>query len=64
VNIDPVHWFLSSQSDTRSSLYLEDAAKEFQVQGLELDWTKSHVGRRLTFEWERLELSQFSWRPK
>jgi len=39
VNIDPVHWFLSSQSDTRSSLYLEDAATEFQVQGLELDWT-------------------------
>jgi len=64
VNIDPVHWFLSSQSDTRSSLYLEDAATEFQVQGLELDWTKSHVGRRLTLEWERLELSQFSRGPK
>ena len=39
VNIDPVHWFLSSAKDTRSSLYLEDAATEFQVQGLELDWT-------------------------
>jgi len=25
-------------SGTRSSLYLEDAATEFQVQGLELDW--------------------------
>jgi len=64
VNIDPVHWFLSPPRDTRSSLYLEDAATEFQVQGLELDWTKSHVGRRLTLEWERLELSQFSWGPK
>ena len=64
VNIDPVHWFLSPPRDTRSSLYLEDAATEFQVQGLELDWTKSHVGRRLTLEWERLELSQFSWSPK
>ena len=52
VNIDPVHWFLSPPRDTRSSLYLEDAATEFQVQGLELDWTKSHVGRRLTLEWE------------
>ncbi len=60
VNIDPVHWFLSPPCDTRSSLYLEDAATEFQVQGLELDWTKSHVGRRLTLAWERLELSQFS----
>ena len=39
VNIDPVHWFLSPAKDTRSSLYLEDAATEFQVQGLELDWT-------------------------
>lgn len=39
VSIDPVHWFLGSPQDTRSSLYLEDAATEFQVQGLELDWT-------------------------
>ena len=39
VDIDPVHWFLSPAKDTRSSLYLEDAATEFQVQGLELDWT-------------------------
>jgi hypothetical protein len=39
VQIDPVHWFLNSAGDTRSSMYLEDAATEFQVQGLELDWT-------------------------
>ena len=39
VNIDPVHWFLNGKEDTRSSYYLEDAATEFQVQGLELDWT-------------------------
>ena len=38
VNIDPVHWFLHSQDDVRSSYHLEDAATEFQVQGLELDW--------------------------
>ena len=38
VNIDPVHWFLNGKDDTRSSYYLEDAATEFQVQGLELDW--------------------------
>ncbi|MBK8974903.1 MAG: DUF2075 domain-containing protein [Planctomycetes bacterium] len=36
--IDPVHWFLGPREDTRSSFYLEDAATEFQVQGLELDW--------------------------
>lgn len=36
--IDPIHWFLNDRDDTRSSWYLEDAATEFQVQGLELDW--------------------------
>jgi hypothetical protein len=39
VDVDPVHWFLDDKDDTRSSYYLEDAATEFQVQGLELDWT-------------------------
>lgn len=38
VDVNPVHWFLADKSDTRSSYYLEDAATEFQVQGLELDW--------------------------
>ena len=38
VNVDPVQWFLNDRRDTRSSFYLEDAATEFQVQGLELDW--------------------------
>lgn len=36
--VDPVHWFLKDRDDVRSSYYLEDAATEFQVQGLELDW--------------------------
>jgi hypothetical protein len=38
VDVDPVHWFLNDRTDTRSSFYLEDAATEFQIQGLELDW--------------------------
>lgn len=33
-----VHWFLEDKTDTRSSNYLEDAATEIQVQGLELDY--------------------------
>ncbi|MBL8329948.1 MAG: DUF2075 domain-containing protein [Rubrivivax sp.] len=37
--IDPCVWFLNPESDVRSSCYLEDAASEFDVQGLELDWT-------------------------
>ncbi|MCB9840681.1 MAG: DUF2075 domain-containing protein [Phycisphaeraceae bacterium] len=36
--LDPVDWFLKPGTDVRSSLYLEDAATEFDVQGLELDW--------------------------
>jgi hypothetical protein len=38
VEVDPVHYFLNDRDDVRSSYYLEDAATEFQVQGLELDW--------------------------
>jgi hypothetical protein len=38
VSVDPIHWFLADRHDTRSSYYLEDAATEFQIQGLELDW--------------------------
>lgn len=37
--VDPVQWFLNEPDDTRSSYYMEDPATEFQVQGLELDWT-------------------------
>lgn len=33
-----VHWFLEDKSDVRSSNYLEEAATEIQVQGLELDF--------------------------
>jgi len=32
-------WFLKEKNDLRSCFALEDAATEFQVQGLELDWT-------------------------
>ncbi|MGV3710377.1 MAG: DUF2075 domain-containing protein [Gemmatimonas sp.] len=38
VNVDPVKYFLAGPQDTRSSYYMEDAATEFQTQGLELDW--------------------------
>lgn len=35
---DVEHWFLDDKEDLRSSLFLEDVATEFDVQGLELDW--------------------------
>jgi hypothetical protein len=39
VSPDPTHWFLDPSDDPRSSFYLEEAATEFQIQGLELDWS-------------------------
>jgi hypothetical protein len=36
--MDPIHWFLDSKKDVRSSYYLESMATEFDIQGLELDW--------------------------
>lgn len=37
--IDPVIWFLNDENDVRSSYYLEDVATEFDIQGLEVDFT-------------------------
>lgn len=39
VEIDPKTWFLNGRDDVRSASFLEDAATEFDIQGLELDWT-------------------------
>lgn len=37
--ISPADWFLNNQDDVRSSYYLEDIATEFDIQGLEIDYT-------------------------
>lgn len=31
-------WFLADKQDVRSSIFMEDVATEFDIQGLELDW--------------------------
>ncbi len=38
-NIEVEHWFLDDRQDVRSSYALEGVATEFDIQGLELDWT-------------------------
>ena len=71
VVVDPVHWFLNDRNDTRSSFYLEDCATEFQVQGLELDWTcvtwdgdLRYVGHRWSYHdfrgnrWEKVKAEE------
>ncbi len=65
VAIDPIHWFLDGKDDTRSSFYLEDVATEFQVQGLELDWTAVIWDGDLRFTdagWGHHEFSGSRWR--
>lgn len=37
--IDSKQWFLNDDEDVRSSYYLEDVATEFDIQGLELDYS-------------------------
>ena len=37
--IEPKTWFLNKKDDVRSAGFLEDVATEFDIQGLELDWT-------------------------
>lgn len=64
VDVNPVHWFLEAKADTRSSYYLEDAATEFQIQGLELDWigvTWDADLRRASDGWRFHEFRGKSW---
>ena len=37
--IEPANWFLNGKDDVRSSYYLEEIATEFDIQGLEIDFT-------------------------
>lgn len=37
--IEPENWFLNGKDDVRSSYYLEEIATEFDIQGLEIDFT-------------------------
>ncbi len=38
-DFDAPNWFLNPKDDVRSSYFLEIPATEFDIQGLELDWT-------------------------
>lgn len=37
--IEATNWFLNGKNDVRTSFHLEETATEFDIQGLELDWT-------------------------
>ncbi|EEE43065.2 DUF2075 domain-containing protein [Roseibium alexandrii] len=62
--IDPANWFLNNRDDIRSSFYLEDVATEFDIQGLELDWTCMCWDadyRREADEWRHYSFKGTKW---
>jgi hypothetical protein len=62
--IEPAKWFLAPPEDVRSSDALEDAATEFDVQGLELDWTCLAWDanfRRECDAWKTLQFKGTKW---
>ncbi|WP_245829340.1 DUF2075 domain-containing protein [Novosphingobium mathurense] len=61
--IEPAKWFLAPPEDVRSSDALEDAATEFDVQGLELDWACLcwDANLRRGAGWEKLRFRGTRW---
>jgi len=59
-------WFLADPTDVRSSFWLEVAATEFEVQGLELDWVGVCWGNDLYINreglWEFRRFTGTRWR--
>lgn len=63
-DVDVCTWFLNAGDDVRASNALEDAATEFAVQGLELDWTCVAWDlnlRRTNDIWEAREFRGTRW---
>lgn len=63
-----VHWFLEDKADVRSSNYLEEAATEIQVQGLELDFSCVLWDADMRYENSKWSFWKFNgrteWRPE
>jgi hypothetical protein len=62
--VDVINWFLGPKEDVRSSYYLEAVASEFDVQGLELDWTGVVWDADLRYhegDWQYLNFRGTAW---
>ena len=59
-----VHWFLEDKDDIRSSNYLEEAATEIQVQGLELDYACVLWDADMRYSKDGWEFYKFNGRNK
>ena len=64
-SISPKFWFLNNSDDIRSSNFLEEVATEFDIQGLEIDWTCLAWGANLYInndkEWVYRKLRGTKW---
>lgn len=57
--INAPNWFLNGKEDVRASYFLEETATEFDIQGLELDWTIVCWDANLRFINNRFEYYDF-----
>ena len=63
--ISVANWFLNGKDDVRSSYYLEDVVSEFDIQGLELDYSIVAWDADFRFDGERWTYNSFtgsSWK--
>lgn len=63
--ISVANWFLNDKDDIRSSYYMEDVVTEFDIQGLELDYSLIAWDADFRFngsEWEYHKFSGNSWK--
>ena len=58
--IDATNWFLNGKDDVRASYFLEETATEFDIQGLELDWTIVCWDGNLRFKNNHFEYYNFN----
>ncbi len=58
--IDAPVWFLNDKNDVRSSYFLEETATEFDIQGLELDYTIMCWDANLRFNGNEFEFFNFN----
>lgn len=58
--VSVANWFLNGKDDIRSSYFLEDVVSEFDIQGLELDYSIVAWDADLRFDGEKWTYNNFS----
>lgn len=58
--VSVANWFLNGKDDVRSSYYLEDVVSEFDIQGLELDYSVVAWDADFRFDGEKWTYNNFS----